>query len=645
MLKFNKVHCQHVLDGLRQLPDESVDMVITSPPYWNLRDYGKLTEIIWDGTPNCKHIFNKKIIKKRSGGEKSSKTGHHQKGIGHFVNSSQCCSKCNAWKGQLGLEPDFHLYINHLLDIFDEVKRVLKKTGTCWVNLGDTYGGSGNASGHKKNTKNAGRTTISYGSTKGNQKLTRSYQKCLLAIPERFILGMIGRGWILRNKIIWHKPNHMPSSVKDRFANSWEYLLLFSKSKKYYFDHDAVRISHSSTTPIQKTFPTTKEISVPFDSITINNELFCTIETIYNSTRNTPLLSSTNIGDKLASTLLTFFNNFNDNGLSESSNISMRFFPIMTTPTKSHKINQNISGIVIAEISQRFNMMNMDFSRFSTFLTFEISPMKNSLSNFSPVPPFPISSTTTPVRISFFSSVDGTPCTIANFTTEIMLKKGRFEFSNRFSAEVTSYNNLSDLTSFFSSPSFHSYMKDKQLFRLCCPTQEGKRSDDIIEDNTNTWEKVLEDYWNIATKPFKEAHFAVFPERLVKRPIMAGCPRYVCKECGTPRLYIKVGGNINAFNIRVRDVKSKKFKHSDRKASKGEINSYQENNYISKIKNKIIFGCNCDAGFKPGIVLDPFIGSGTTGVVAKRLGRNFIGFELNPEYVRIAEKRLRRAWQ
>lgn len=454
MLKFNKVHCQHVLDGLRQLPDESVDVVITSPPYWNLRDYGKLTEIIWDGTPNCKHIFNKKIIKKRSGGEKSSKTGHHQKGIGHFVSSSQFCSKCNAWKGQLGLEPDFHLYINHLLDIFDEIKRVLKTTGTCWINSGDTYGGSGNASGHKKNTKNAGRTTISYRATKGNQKLTKKYEKCLLAIPERFILGMIERGWILRNKIIWYKPNHMPSSVKDRFANSWEYLLLFSKSKKYFFDLDAVREAYKG-------------------GITPKEHL-----TGHRDWDNDPL---------------------------------------------------NIRG------------------------------------------------------------------------------KGG-----------------------------HSVMKF---------SPKGKNPDDVIEDNTNTWEKGLKDYWNIATKPFKEAHFAVFPEKLIERPIMAGCPRYVCKKCGTPKLHIKVGGNQNAFNIRVRDVQRRKFKHSDRKASKGEVSSYQEDNYISKPRNKIIFGCNCNAGFKQGIVLDPFMGSGTTAVVARRLGRNFIGFELNPEYVKIAEKRLRRAWQ
>lgn len=197
MVERNRIYCTDALTGLKKLLDESIDMVITSPPYWNSRDY---------------HV-----------------------------------------KGQLGLEDDFGKYLDKLLAIFDEVKRILKKNGTCWVNIGDSYGGSGKGHsrvGPTKGPKSILPKNLSYVSQKPSQK--GNWEKCQLGIPERFMLAMIERGWTLRNKIIWHKPNPMPSSVKDRFTNTWEYLFFFSKSKKYYFDLDAVREPHK-TASIQRT--------------------------------------------------------------------------------------------------------------------------------------------------------------------------------------------------------------------------------------------------------------------------------------------------------------------------------------------------------------------------------------------------------
>ena len=135
----------------------------------------------------------------------------------------------------------------------------------------------------------------------------------------------------------------------------------------------------------------------------------------------------------------------------------------------------------------------------------------------------------------------------------------------------------------------------------------GKNPGDLLE---------AEDYWSIASRPFRGAHFAVFPEQLIEQPILAGCPSHVCKKCGMPKLQRVEAPKPSAFNIRVRDVK------------KGRI--------------KTIFECKCNAGFAPGVVLDPFMGSGTTAVVARRFGRNFLGIELNPDYVRIAKKRLKK---
>ena len=201
-METNKILQGHALDVLRTLPNESIDCIMTSPPYWALRDYG-------------------------------------------------------LGKDQLGLEPTFDLYVKHLCDIFDETKRTLKKSGTCWVNIGDTYAGSMQGYGAKENSKtgfqkapvNTGYNASSRMKPpnakaiyhedlryEGRGKTKEVPSKSLCLIPFRFAIQMVNRGWILRNTIIWHKPNCMPSSIKDRFTVDFEYLFFFVKNKKYYFE-------------------------------------------------------------------------------------------------------------------------------------------------------------------------------------------------------------------------------------------------------------------------------------------------------------------------------------------------------------------------------------------------------------------------
>lgn len=146
---------------LCEMPDESNDTIITSPPYWGLRDYGV--------------------------------------------------------DGQIGLEPTLTEYYARLLEVTAECMRVLKPTGVMFWNHGDSYGGSGH----------------------------EIPAKCMIMQNERLIIRMIDeQGWILRNRIIWNKPNGMPSSVTDRFSNKYEPIYMLVKSKKYLFDLDAVRVPH-----------------------------------------------------------------------------------------------------------------------------------------------------------------------------------------------------------------------------------------------------------------------------------------------------------------------------------------------------------------------------------------------------------------
>jgi site-specific DNA-methyltransferase (adenine-specific) len=238
----NKIILGHAPIELKKLPDELVNCCVCSPPYWGLRDYG-IEPVIWDGDKDCKHNFdnyNSKLLHENRQNLDGGTLGNPQYRENlHGFGSAKAgfCSKCGAWSGNLGLEPTFELYIKHLCDIFDEVKRVLRKDGTCWVNLGDTY-----ASSPKGNKEKSGLQSKNYGIGKDvpmkknvNWKNQNVPSKSLCLIPQRFVIEMVNRGWILRNTIIWHKKNCMPSSAKDRFTVDFEDVFFFTKRNKALF--------------------------------------------------------------------------------------------------------------------------------------------------------------------------------------------------------------------------------------------------------------------------------------------------------------------------------------------------------------------------------------------------------------------------
>ena len=372
----NKIFQGNAIDVLKTFPSKSVEMCITSPPYWGLRDY-QSEGIIWDSNNECEHDFSTKAPPRRNRSTDDFKfAGEVQKGnIGSSPNlpETSFCSKCSAWKGSLGLEPTHELYIKHLCDIFEETKRVLKDDATLWVNLGDTYSSSGGVvtEEHIKNAK--------VGATKsGAQLITSKWReksrvqsvpdKSLVGVPFHFALEMINRGWILRNTLIWHKNNVMPSSVKDRFTVDFEYIFFFSKNKKYYFQ-------------------------------------------------------------------------------------------------------QQLESI-----------------------------------------------------------------------------KGNIEDYKKDKRKGTQNHQPNNRSHF-------------QIGKTFMPQSKGRNKRTV---------------WNVNTKPFKEAHFAVFPEALIETPILAGCPEFICKKCSKPKIKKITGGNKNAFNIRVRDVQKNRIKHTDRVATETEVKNYNE---------------------------------------------------------------------
>lgn len=208
-METNKIYKGTCLEVIKTFPDESIDCVITSPPYWQLRNYN--------------------------------------------------------WDGQWGLEPTFDMYLEHLWELMDEIYRVLKPTGTVWVNLGDTYSTvSGGIRGLERAKKNNNQRSISKKNIIGQgfdqKKPENMPSKCLLLIPHRFAIGAIDRGWIVRNDIIWAKRNGMPESCGDRFSKKHEYFFFMVKQEKYFFDLDAIRDKN-----VGKRWGGNK-YSVPFDS-------------------------------------------------------------------------------------------------------------------------------------------------------------------------------------------------------------------------------------------------------------------------------------------------------------------------------------------------------------------------------------------
>ncbi len=189
---------------LKTLPDQSVQTCVTSPPYFGLRDYGVV--------------------------------------------------------GQIGLEPTPDAYVTALVDVFRQVRRVLRDDGTLWLNLGDSYSAGGRGGGGKQDT-NKGSIGL------GAWRVEGYGPKQLLGIPWHVAFALQADGWVLRQDIIWHKPNPMPESVTDRCTKAHEYIFLLSKSEQYYFDNEAIKEPSKYPNDDRKARSSTSDKRMPTDII------------------------------------------------------------------------------------------------------------------------------------------------------------------------------------------------------------------------------------------------------------------------------------------------------------------------------------------------------------------------------------------
>lgn len=180
-----ELHIGDCLESLRTMPSQSVNCCVTSPPYFGLRDYGV--------------------------------------------------------DGQIGLEPTPDEFVQALINVFREVRRVLRDDGTLWLNLGDSYASTAPGTRNSPQTKGSKTNPEQWGNFRPDLRDHGIKPKDLIGIPWRVAFALQADGWYLRQDIIWHKPNPMPESVRDRCTKAHEYVFLLSKSPRYFFDSEAIK--------------------------------------------------------------------------------------------------------------------------------------------------------------------------------------------------------------------------------------------------------------------------------------------------------------------------------------------------------------------------------------------------------------------
>ena len=240
------------------LRDESVQCIVTSPPYWGLRSYAGEQRQVWGGEPQHEHEWQAEPTAEGKIGK--VRWQHSSNGNGEVIVNRKVMPEaygqigrggfcaCDAWLGALGLEPEPAMYVEHIVAIFRECWRVLRKDGVVFLNLGDSYAGSGKGPSnslsqavwdtqpHRNDAQaRAGAPTSRVAIPNGLKP------KDLVGIPWRVALALQADGWWLRSAITWCKSNPVPESVRDRPTKATEMVFLLAKSERYYYDQEAAR--------------------------------------------------------------------------------------------------------------------------------------------------------------------------------------------------------------------------------------------------------------------------------------------------------------------------------------------------------------------------------------------------------------------
>lgn len=558
----NHIYHGHVIDVLRTFKPESINLIGTSPPYWAVRDYS-LPAYVFPPTRvysdmdymECEHEWQslpprRKISPGDMPGPNSILSGKYIDNYEEALRpskGSEWCAVCGAWKGQLGLEPSPHLFIEHLLQVTDELWRVLRNDGVMFMNMGDTHAGSGGAGGDWEKGSRANEP-------KWKQIIPKTIvKKSLCLIPYELAIGLRNRGWCVRNIINWHKPNPMPESCIDRFTQDFEPILFCVKSTK--------NLYHVNSK--------TQWLNTAFEK-PLGIRGFEGVDWRWESCRHcdgTGTCKKT-AGDDVGLALDSFFGDDDDAGDVEQGDDT--------------NCRRNCREKYLKQLQKTDTSMKLG------------------------------------------DLPDAVPCSRCNgvgVIKESYWSSRMYYFQQQFDE-----------------------LKDPDLKREMSygGTQKGvegygnaRYSGKKMYDATELQGKNKRTTWTISTAQFKGAHHATFPWQLIKPIIEAGCPRFVCTECNSPRFTLL---NTTSLGRSWHDHSADLGKGQSQ--AHGEMSTfYAQGNYKREING--LSDCSCNAPYKPGIILDPFMGSGTTAIAARKLGRDFVGIDLSEKYIQMARKRIK----
>jgi len=587
------LHVGDVREVLRELPSGSVDCVVTSPPYWGLRDYGTAA---WDGgDPSCDHLApaahgydSASSSKLTSRGELAGNAAFRPE-----VQRQQyrdVCGKCGAHRldRQIGLEPTPQEYVETMVNVFREVRRVLADHGTVWLNLGDSYAaqGGGKLEGQYAEKRVSGATYQFARTPPGGLK-----PKDLVGIPWRVAFALQDDGWYLRSDIIWAKPNPMPESVTDRPTKAHEYVFLLAKGQ---WKARVVALADLSSERIE----------------------FGGYLGAYQ-----PNVWAGEISIRLASAIL------DRPDLQEKFGLSP-FDPQVWEKRRADQRGGTVASLppdhLASILSARFLARDISAKEFLC----EVNRLGVALGNRND-----------------FRIGDG---------PALALPPGVYPYGNAAIA-VDHPGEVRKLDFVHGSivrefPVGCSYFFDQEAVRE--PAEWNRWGDQTTPKHNGTatgagWIQAgtkdelqakaaagrnIRSVWTITTQPYADAHFATFPEELPRRAILAGCPEQVCRVCGKPReRIVETTGEWRAQHDRQAKHNGGVYRTNPGGGVAG-VNVQRERHDLGWTD------CGHD-DYRPGTVLDPFIGSGTVAFVARQLHRHCVGIELNPEYAALIEKR------
>ena len=527
------------LDWLGMLPDNSAHCCITSIPYWGLRDY-QTPPVVWGGDAECEHEWRDERIKE---GPKKWDTSTGQRypvqTTELTVSQGKFCSLCGAWRGDLGLEPTPELYVEHVVMIFREVRRVLRHDAVLWLNIGDSYAASGGA--HKPDhanpgiSKSADRSGVPHFGERGEPGHYLAppglKPKDLCGIPWRVAFALQADGWWLRSDVIWSKPNPMPESVTDRPTRSHEYVFLFTKSARYWYDADAVREPPTVLSDWPGSWKRAR-LASPTEK------------------RTEGFVGETN----------------------PSAGRNLR--SVWTIATEAMGWEMCTACKRVYDAAQ--------YRRLPQVLWLRVLGAEGDLLN--------------ELRVEAVGPIE-------------ML--GR----NTVRAECECGEGVAVCRT-----------GEEALPCTACDLQYQLVAKGICSCGRD-------DSWL--------SHFATFPTKLVARCLEAGCPHKVCAECGAP--WVREVERSRSFESGSgRSGRDPVGKHGPGLQGGGETRDVRRGPVVTTTSLGFLPTCSCGGETEPGLLIDPFAGSGTALVMAERLGRRHAGCDLNSDYVKMAEKRIGR---